>query len=151
MKLIKVLPMLAVAAFSLSACASKCDYAKFHELAVEATKKAKDVSFSKVVIDGYETENGKKQDFDNITIKFSGGVYSAITLTHLEESAAALLLTSLQASVIGEDKSVEYYAGGSFKVVGTGDNKDAKMEWNQYGLLTSMSDKDSKLTVKYSK
>ena len=33
MKLVKVLPMLAVASFCLMGCASKCDYAKFHEKA----------------------------------------------------------------------------------------------------------------------
>ena len=149
MKLIKVLPMLAVAAFSLSACASKCDYAKFHELAVEAAKKAKDVSFSKVVFSGYYTESGKKQQYDGVTIKSSKGAF--VPGLAADEIVVAALLEAAMASVMPEDNSVNYYAGGSFKITGTGDNKDKKMEWNQYGLLTSYSAKDSKYSVKYSK
>ena len=50
MRLNKVLPMLAVASFCLMGCASKCDYAKFHEKATSV----KEHSYKKasVSVDG---------------------------------------------------------------------------------------------------
>ena len=152
MKLRTVLPMLAVATFALAACAPKVDYAKFHELAVKAAEKAKEASFSKVVLDGYEIdEDGKKQEFDNITVKFEKGAYAASSITHLDEVAVAILLQTLVAENIPESDKVTYYAGGSFKVVSEEDGKKNTMEWNDLGLLTSMNGDDGKLTVKYSK
>ena len=155
MKLRTVLPMLAVATFALAACAPKVDYAKFHELAVKAAEKAKEASFSKVVLDGYtKDEDGKKEEFDNITLKFEKGSYSATSLTHLDEVAVAIMLQALVAENIPEaekDEKVTYYAGGSFKVEAEEDGKKSVMEWNDLGLLTSMTGDDSKLTVKYSK
>ncbi|MBP5574617.1 MAG: hypothetical protein J6X50_02600 [Bacilli bacterium] len=149
MKLRTVLPMLAVATFALAACAPKVDYAKFHELAVEAANKAKDVSYSKVVLDGYtKDEDGKKEEWDKITVKFSKGTFEATALTHLEEIGAALYLNVMVAQTVGESENYTYYAGGSFKLeVKDGDT----YQWNEYGLLTSVTGSDSKLTVSYTK
>ena len=154
MKLRTVLPMLAVATFALAACAPKVDYAKFHELAVKAAEKAKEASFSKVVVDGYmKDEDGNKETFDKITVKFEKGAYAATSITHLDEVAVALILQGIVAQNVPEDKDgkTTYYAGSTFKVEAEEDGKKSVMEWNDLGLVTSMTGDDSKLTVKYTK
>ena len=155
MKLRTVLPMLAVATFALAACAPKVDYAKFHDLAVKAAEKAKEASFSKVVVDGYmKDEDGNKETFDKITVKFEKGAYAATSITHLDEVAVAIMLQALVAENIPDadkDEKVTYYAGSTFKVEAEEDGKKSVMEWNDLGLVTSMTGDDSKLTVKYTK
>ena len=150
MKLRSILPMLAVATFTLSACASKVSFADFQKKANEAMEKAKDVSFSKVVVDGYISSEGSKTEFDKVEIKFEKGSYTTDASLLSKESICALAMnfTFVSLAAIEEDEDCTYYAGGSFKVV---DKDKNQMEWNQYGLLTSMKTEDSKLTVKYSK
>lgn len=158
MKLRTVLPMLAVATFALAACAPKVEYSKFHELATEAAKKAKDVSYSKVVVDGYEIDDeGKKQEWDNLEIRFEKGAYTTKSAllsdpeAYAKEAVAVLMLSAMTADMMPEDEHCTYYAGGSFKVVSEEDGKKNTAEFNEYGLLTSLSGDDGKMTVKYSK
>ena len=157
MKLRTVLPMLAVATFALAACASKVDYAKFHEQAVEAAKQAKEQTFEKVVFDGwYKDDDGKKEEIGKVEIKFNKGVFVNKTslLSDAElaatEMGVAFLLNALTAENIPEDEKTTYYAGGSFKVVAEDEDGKYTAEFNKYGLLTSMSGDDGKYTVKYS-
>ena len=150
MQLRKVLPLLAVSTFCLVGCASKVDYAKFNEQAKAANEKAKDVSYSKVVLDGYYTDDGQKQSFDKVTVKFEKGSYAATDILHLDEVAYALVLEGLKAQNIPNDDKATYYAGSTFKVV-YDDGEKNTYEWNQYGLLTSIKGSDSKLTVSYTK
>ena len=87
----------------LTACASKTDYASFHSKAVEAGEKAKEVSFSKVVLSGsYVDEDGKKQSYDNVTIKFEKGSYAAggLTDTTLAQAGAVVYLTAMQVATL---------------------------------------------------
>ena len=151
MKLRNVLPMLAVATFALAACASKVDYDKFIEKAKEAAEKAKDVSFSEVVLDGYYTEDGKKQNFDKVTVKFEKGSYAATNITHLDEVAYAMVLEGLRAQNMPKSDKATYYAGSTFKVVYEDGDDKGTYEYNQYALLTSIKGDDSKLTVSYKK
>ena len=158
MKLRNVLPMLAVATFALTSCASKVTYKEFHEKAVEAAKKAKEVSFSKVVFDGYYEDEGKKEELKNIEIKFDKGEFApksemSLSEGYMNEVAVAMILQMITADVIPEDEEgkTTYYAGSSFKVVSEEDGKKYTAEWNQYGLLTSMKGDGSEYTVKYSK
>ena len=158
MKLRTVLPMLAVATFALTACASKVSYSEFHEKAVEAAKKAKDVSYSKVVIDGYTIdENGDKDEWSGLEIRFEKGAYATKStllsdpVAFAEEGIAVALLTGLRAENIGEDENNTYYAGSTFKVETVKDDKKSVAEYNEYALLTSISGESGNLTVKYTK
>ena len=153
---LRVLPLLAVATFTLAGCAAKVDYAKFNEKAKAAAEKAKDVSFSKVVLKGYYTEDGKKEDYDGVEIKFEKGTFLpksgvSVSEAYAKEVSAAFLLNFYVASAIPEDKDTTYYAGSTFKIVSVDDDDKVTAQWNKYGLLTSIKDKDSKITVKYSK
>lgn len=136
----------------LTACASKCDYATFNSKAKEAVASAKEVSYSKVVLDGWaKDDNGEKQDFDKITVKFEKGAYATIgglLDSTAKEIAVAALLNATFATVIPEDEETTYYAGSTFKVT---DKDGNKMEWNKYGLLTLSQSADSKYTVSYKK
>ena len=138
----------------LTACASKSDYATFHSKAVEAGEKAKEVSFSKVVLSGsYVDEDGKKQSYDNVTIKFEKGSYAAggLTDTTLAQAGAVIYLTAMQAQLVGESEYNTYYAGSSFKVVYEKDGNKETTLWNQYGLLTSVKSGSDSLKVSYKK
>ena len=138
----------------LTACASKTDYASFHSKAVEAAEKAKEVSFSKVVLSGsYVDEDGKKQSYDNVQIKFEKGSFAAggLTDTTLAQAAAVLYLTAMQAQLVGESENNTYYAGSSFKVVYEKDGDKSTTLWNQYGLMTSVKSGSDQLKVSYKK
>lgn len=138
----------------LTACASKTDYASFHSKAVEAGEKAKEVSFSKVVLSGsYVDEDGKKQSYDNVTIKFEKGSYAAggLTDTTLAQAGAVVYLTAMQAQLVGESENNTYYAGSSFKVVYEKDGDKTTTLWNQYGLMTSVKSGSDQLKVSYKK
>ena len=142
--------------FMLTACASKTDYATFHSKAGEAYEKAKEVSFSKVVVSGWEkNDKGEKEEYDNVTVKFEKGTYSTIgglLDSTAKEIALAAMLNFTFASVMPEDEDATYYAGSSFKVEGKdSDGNKAVETWNQYGLLTSMKSADGQLKVSYKK
>ena len=158
MKLRTVLPMLAVATFALTACASKVNYEEFHKKAVEAVEKAKDVSYSKVVVGGYtKDEDGKKEEFDNVEIRFEKGAYATKSallsdpVAYASEGILVGMLTALRADMIGEEENTTYYAGSTFKVVSEKDGDKYTAEWNEFGLLTSMDGDGTKYTVKYTK
>lgn len=158
MKLRTVLPMLAVATFALAACASKVDYAKFHEKAVAAAKEAKEQVFEKVTFDGwYKNEDGKKEEIGKVEIKFNKGVFvnktSLLSDAELagKEMGVAFMLNALTAENIGEDDDFTYYAGSTFKVEIKDEDGKSTAQFNKYGLLTSMTGEDGKYTVKYSK
>ena len=118
----------------------------------KAAEKAKEVTFSKVVLSGSaKDDEGKTQKFDNITIKFEKGTFVATNITHLDEVGAALLLNGVQAVGVPEEKDTTYYAGNGFKVEYKAEDGKKTATWNTQGLLTSTVDGDAKLTVKYSK
>ena len=138
----------------LTACASKSDYATFHSKAVEAGEKAKEVSFSKVVLSGsYVDEDGKKQSYDKVQVMFKEGLFQTESLakTTIEQGLALILLNANQAQLVGESENNTYYSGSSFKVVYEKDGNKQTTQWNKYGLLTSVKDADSNLKVSYSK
>ena len=138
----------------LTACASKTDYASFHSKAQEAAEKAKEVSFSKVVLSGsYVDDDGKKQEYNDVTVNFSKGSYGAggLTNTTLEQAAAVAYLSLMQAQLVGESEYNTYYAGSSFKVVYEKDGNKETTLWNQYGLLTSVKSGSDSLKVSYKK
>ena len=153
MKVLNKVVIGAAALVLLTACGpSKTTYAKFHEQAAKAAEKAKEATFSKVVLSGSaKDDEGKTQKFDNITIKFEKGTFTATNITHLDEVAAALLLNGVQAVGVPEEKDTTYYAGNGFKVEYKAEDGKKTATWNAQGLLTSTVDGDAKLTVKYSK
>ena len=149
MKLVKVLPMLAVASFCLMGCASKCDYAKFHEKATAV----KEHSFKKasVKVDSSTEVLGVSAEVKG-TVKYiynGGWQISDDDNNGAAVQAAASLYIVMTAAAVGEDDALEYYAGSSFKVV----NKENKVttEFNGFGLLTSYKSDNTTVSIKYSK
>ena len=149
MKLVKVLPMLAVASFCLMGCASKCDYAKFHEKATAV----KEHNFKKasVKLDGSSNVAGVSISLKG-TVKYiyNGGW----ELDANDDNGAAVQLAATgyivqTAALVGEDDGYEYYAGSTFKVV-VKDTK-ATSEFNGFGLLTSYKSDGMKVSISYSK
>ncbi len=149
MKLVKVLPMLAVASFCLMGCASKCDYAKFHEKATAV----KEHSFKKasVKIDSSSNLAGIAVEVKG-TVKYiyNGGWQ----LDAEDQNGAAVQLAASSyiaqtAALVGESDNYEYYAGSSFKVV-VKDTK-ATTEFNGFGLLTSYKADGTTVKISYSK
>ena len=138
MKLRNVLPMLAVATFALAACASKVDYAKFHEKAVEAGKK--EAGYKKVVIKGSEKGTVMGVSFEvkfDHTYEKDGNSWK---LTKGEEGAAsiaALEIFAMTADVIPEDEDCEYYAGTTFKVVFKDGDDKMTANFDKFGYLVS--------------
>ena len=137
----------------LTACASKTDYSSFHSKAVEAAEKAKEVSFSKVVVSGsYVDEDNKKQEYNDVTVLFEKGTFKPTVATHLEEVAVALVLNFSTANLVPEAENTTYYAGSSFKVVYEKDGDKETSLYSQYGLLTSVKSSDGdNLKVSYKK
>ena len=149
MKFLKVLPMLAVASFCLMGCASKCDYAKFHEKATAV----KEHSFKKasVKVDSSSDIAGVSIDVKG-TVKYiynNGWQISDEDTNGAAVQAASALYIVMTAAAVGEDDALEYYAGSSFKVV----NKENKVttEFNGFGLLTSYKSDNTTVSIKYSK
>ena len=145
MKLAKVLPMLAVSAFCLAGCASKVDYAKFHEEAVNVKKH--EFKKATVKLDGSSNVAG-------LSIAIKGSVKYIFNNTWQiadddSSEAASALYISMNAALVDENENYEYYAGGSFKVV----DKEAKVtsEYNGFGLLTSYKSDAMKVSISYAK
>ena len=138
MKLRTVLPMLAVATFALAACASKVDYAKFHEKAVEASKK--ESGYKKVTLKG-----SSKSSFMGATVEIKfDHVYEKDgndwKKTKGEDGAADLAALAIivgRVSDVQEEENTTYYAGSTFKVVYEKDDDKMTEEFNGFGLLTS--------------
>ena len=149
MKLAKVLPMLAVSAFCLAGCASKVDYAKFHEEAVNV----KQHSFKKasVKVDS-ESEIAGISTSVKGTVKYiynGGWQLDAEDESGVAVKAEASLYIAMTAAAVKEDENLEYYAGGSFKVVDK-ENKTTT-EYNGFGLLTSYKSDNTTIKISYSK
>ena len=149
MKLNKVLPFLAVASFCLVGCASKCDYAKFHEKATSV----KEHSYKKasVKIDSSTDIAGMSVEVKG-TVKYiynGGWQISDDDDNKAAVQTAATLYIVMTAAAVAEDDNLEYYAGGSFKVVNKENN--VTTEYNGFGLLTSYKSDNTKVSIKYSK
>ena len=147
MKLNKVLPFLAVAMFALTSCASKCDYATFHQKALDAKKH----NFTKasVKVDSKEALTGLSLAGTVKYIYNGGWELDANDSNGLAVQAVASGYIVQTAATVGEDDGYEYYAGGSFKVV-VKDTK-ATTEFNGNGLLTSYKSDSTKISISYSK
>lgn len=147
MKLVKVLPMLAVASFCLMGCQSKCDYAKFHEQATNV--KAHSYKKASVKVDGKESLTGLAISGTVKYIYNGGWELDANDDNGVAVKTAASLYLGTTAALVSEDDNLEYYAGGSFKVV----EKDTKntTQFNGFGLLTSYSSENMKVSISYSK
>ena len=149
MKLVKVLPMLAVASFCLMGCASKCDYAKFHEKATAV----KEHSFKKatVKVDGSSSLIGISVAVKGDAYFIYNGGWEQDKSKDVEAAVltAASLYIAQRAALVDESDSLEYYAGTTFKVV----DKDTKAttEFNGFGLLTSYKSDSMKVSISYSK
>ena len=149
MKLNKVLPFIAVASFCLVGCASKCDYAKFHEKATAV----KEHSFKKASVKINSSSNvvGVSVELKG-TVKYiynGGWELDANDDNGAAVQAASLVYILQTAAGVGEDENYEYYAGSSFKVVVKDSN--ATTEFNGFGLLTSYKDSGTKVSISYSK
>ena len=138
MKLRTVLPMLAVATFALAACASKVDYAKFHEKAVEACKK--DAGYKKMVVKGSEKGSimgiSAEVKLDHVFEKKDGKWQKTKGEDGASAEAAESFLLSRVDQVL-EDKDVEYYAGSTFKVVYKDGDDKMEAKFNGYGYVVS--------------
>ena len=146
MKLNKVLPFVAVAMFSLTSCASKCDYAKFHEKATAV----KEHSFKKASVK-VDTKSSIGVSI-NGTVKYiynGGWELDANDSNGAVVQAEASLYIASTAALVSEDEGYEYYAGTTFKVV-VKDTK-ATTEFNRFGLLTSYKSSSTTIAIKYSK
>ena len=149
MKLNKVLPFIAVASFCLAGCASKCDYAKFHEKATAV--KAHSYKKASVKINSSSNVVGVSVELKG-TVKYiynGGWELDANDDNGAAVQAASLVYILQTAAGVGEDENYEYYAGSSFKVV-VKDSK-ATTEFNGFGLLTSYKDNNTKVSISYSK
>ena len=149
MKLVKVLPMLAVASFCLMGCASKCDYAKFHEKATAV--KAHSFKKASVKVDSESEILGVTTSIKG-TVKYiynGGWQLDANDDNKAAVQTAASLYIIMTAAAVSEDDGLEYYAGSSFKVV----NKENKVttEFNGFGLLTSYKSDNTTVKISYSK
>ena len=149
MKLVKVLPMLAVASFCLMGCASKCDYAKFHEKATAV--KAHSFKKATVNVDGSSSLAGISVAIKgSVKYIYNGGwQISDDDKNEIAVQTAATLYIVQTAAAVGEDDGLEYYAGSTFKIV----DKDSKAttEYNGFGLLTSYKSDSMKVSIKYGK
>ena len=147
MKLVKVLPMLAVASFCLMGCQSKCDYAKFHEQATSV--KTHSYKKASVKVDGKEQLTGLAIAGTVKYIYNGGWELDANDNNGVAVKTAASLYIASTAAIVAEDDNLEYYAGGGFKVV----EKDSKntTQFNSYGLLTSYKSENMKVSISYSK
>ena len=149
MKLVKVLPMLAVASFCLMGCASKCDYAKFHEKATAV--KAHSFKKATVNVDGSSSLVGISVAIKgSVKYIYNGGwQISDDDKNEVAVQTAATLYIVQTAAAVGEDDGLEYYAGSTFKIV----DKDSKAttEYNGFGLLTSYKSDSMKVSIKYGK
>ena len=145
MKLRTVLPMLAVATFALAACASKVDYAKFHEKAVEAGKK--EAGYKKFTIKGYEKGSYGVVSIDvkfNHTFEKDGNSWKLVKgEDDLTIKAAILEAVALHAEDIPEADKYEYYAGSTFKVVYKDGDDEATDTYDKFGYPTSSKGKVS--------
>ena len=138
MKLRTVLPMLAVATFALAACASKVDYEKFHEKAVEAAKQ--DPGYKKVTIKGSEKGSvmgvSFEVKFDHVYEK-DGNDWKKTKGEDGAADLAALEIFLMNASMIEKDDDCEYYAGSTFKVVFKDGDDKMEANFDKYGYLVS--------------
>ena len=147
MKLVKVLPMLAVASFCLMGCASKCDYAKFHEKATAV--KAHNFKKASVKVDGKEGLTGLTLAGTVKYIYNGGWQIDANDENGVAVKGAAAIYIAMTAGAVAEDDALEYYAGSSFKVVNKENN--VTTEFNGFGLLTSYTSDSMKVNIKYTK
>lgn len=152
MKLRKVLPMLAVASFSLAACASKVDYKQFHEKATAV--KAHEYTAASVKIEGKYSFLGASVEInDTVKCSYVAAAWLAASDNKAGEAATyvATALINVKAADVPEQSGAEYYAGGSFKVVIKDGDDKGTMQFNSFGLLTSIKSDDLKVSVSYSK
>ena len=149
---LKVLTLIGAGLFALTACGGKAvTYDEFHQKAVEAYNSSKEVSYSKVVLDGsYKDSDGKTQKFDKLTISFDKGLYVPTNALHADEDLAAIAMNLTFASLEGNSEDTKYYVGG-FKSVYEKDDSKLTKQWNKYGLVTSIVSGDTKFSVSYSK
>ena len=139
----------AAALVLLTACGpSKVTYAKFHEKAVAAMEKAKEKQFDVTLKGKFKNDSGE-QNLDNIVLKWNKGAFEATNLSHLDEVAAALFMNGITADVASEDENTTYYVGNGFKATRKTDDGEDKMEWNKYGLPTSLVSGGSNVTASY--
>ena len=151
----------AAALVLLTACGqSKVSYEKFHEQAVAAVKEASKKQFD-VTLKGkykddevyelmckYKDDDGE-HNMDNVVLKWNEGAFAATNITHLDEVAAALVLSGLTADKAANDENTTYYAGGGFKAVKETDDGKSTLVWNKYGLPTSWVSGGTNITASY--
>lgn len=150
MKLNKVLPCLAVAMFALTSCASKVDYEKFHNdaLAVKAHNYVK----ATVKVDSKSSTLGVVTEVKGTIHYTYGNGWAIKSEDQTTDNAAAIVYASaallVTAASIDEDDKATYYVGGGFEVKYES-GKDLK--FNDFGLLVSSKDGDTKISISYSK
>ncbi len=150
MKLNKVLPCLAVAMFALTSCASKVDYEKFHNDALAV--KAHNYVRATVKVDSKASVLGVSTEIKGTIHYTYGNGWAVVSEDQTTDNAAAITLASaallVTAAAIGEDEKATYYVGGGFEVKYES-GKDLK--FNDFGLLVSSKDGDTKISISYSK
>ena len=139
----------AAALVLLTACGqSKVSYEKFHEQAVAAVKEASKKQFDVTLKGKYKDDDGE-HNMDNVVLKWNEGAFAATNITHLDEVAAALVLSGLTADLAANDENTTYYAGGGFKTVKETDDGKSTLVWNKYGLPTSWVSGGTNITASY--
>ena len=150
MKLNKVLPVLAVAMFALTSCASKVDYEKFHNDALAV--KTHNYVRATVKVDSTSSIVGITTEIKATLHYTYGNGWALKEEEQTTDNAAAIVIASaallVTAGSIDEDDTATYYVGGGFEVKYES-GKDLK--FNSFGLLTSSKDGDSKVSISYSK
>ena len=150
MKLNKVLPIIAVSAFALAGCASKVDYNKFHEEALNV--KEAPFKSATVKVDSTSSVVGIQTEVKGTIHFVFGDSWGVKEEDQTLDNAAAITIASaailLTAATVTEDENATYYVGGGFKV----SYKDgSERKFNEYGLQTSYKAEGTNISLSYSK
>ncbi len=159
--------MMSLAVLTLASCTSKVSFADFKTKAGEALKKTVEYKTAKVTGSiKSKSDNSKSESGIDADLTVKDRVLTGTSLTDVKGIAYGTILTSfgLGSFTVAENTDWTYYAGGNFKVAYSdkdedGNKVDASIEWNEYGLVTSVktsgTGKDSSsfynLKVTYSK
>lgn len=141
---------LAVSALALTSCLSKVSYADFHSAATSVEKH----SYTKAKFSGkWKTSAlgmSVELDMSDVTFNYSNSIWAAADGTGVTQITLGESMLAATAALAAESSDYTYYTGGGFKMEKTSSTKEYT-EWNEYGLMTKITDGDNTLTVSYSK
>ncbi len=149
-KVLRSFAALAVTALTLTSCLSKTTYAEFKEKADEAYKVL--AEYTTVKFSGKYTYSGATVDMTDVTFTQVGAnvIYTPAEGTSIAQAALGTFLVENTANTVVENSSLNYYVGGGFKIENT-ENTKQYTEWNEYGLLTAISNGTNTIKATWSK